>query len=199
MLWARFEATMRPEVGSRPKGVQMNMRRLFEWGGVGAGVVLIGFGIATIVLGFSGRSEVHSDLAQENIVGTDDSTIPGQKVDNGDEAKAFADVIRKHTLEATGGKTYAEMGRFLDEQGNETNDEAVAAKDPETGEPVPNGARNIWVTATALTTALNMSFMAERLSLFSIVVGVALLLSGVGFIILALSGALRRARTAPAA
>jgi hypothetical protein len=36
-----------------------------------------------------------------------------------------------------------------------------------------------------------MSYMAEQLSLFGIVVGVALLLSGVGFIILALGGALR--------
>jgi hypothetical protein len=31
-------------------------------------------------------------------------------------------------------------------------------------EPVANGAREIWVTATALTTALNMSFMAEQLA-----------------------------------
>ena len=101
--------------------------------------------------------------------------------------------MREHTLEATGGKTYAEMGRFLDANGNETNDEAAAAKDSETGEPVANGARNIWVTETALTTALNMSFMAERLAVFGIVVGVALLLTGVGFMILALGGALRRA------
>lgn len=33
--------------------------------------------------------------------------------------------------------------------------------------------------------------MAEQLALFGIVVGVALLLSGIGFIILALGGALR--------
>ena len=38
-----------------------------------------------------------------------------------------------------------------------------------------------------------MSYMAEQLALFGIVVGVALLLSGVGFIILAVGGALRRA------
>jgi hypothetical protein len=43
------------------------------------------------------------------------------------------------------------------------------------------------VTETALTTALNMGFMSEMLSIFSIVVGVALLLTGIGFVILALA------------
>ena len=38
---------------------------------------------------------------------------------------------------------------------------------------------------------LNMSYMAEQLSLFGIVVGIALLLSGIGFIVLAL-GVLQR-------
>jgi hypothetical protein len=84
------------------------------------------------------------------------------------------------------------MGRFVDANGEETDDEAAAATDPETGEPVANQARNIWVTETALSTALNMSYMAEQLSVFGIVVGVALLLSGIGFIVLALGGALRR-------
>jgi multisubunit Na+/H+ antiporter MnhC subunit len=41
------------------------------------------------------------------------------------------------------------------------------------------------VTETALATALNMSYMAEQLSLFGMVVGVALLLTGVGLVILA--------------
>jgi hypothetical protein len=54
----------------------------------------------------------------------------------------------------------------------------------------------MWVTETALSTALNMAFMAERLAVFAIVVGVALLLSGIGFIVLTLGGALHpQART----
>ena len=55
------------------------------------------------------------------------------------------------------------MGRFLDAQGKETNDEAAAAKDPKTGQPVANGARNLWVTETALATALTMAYLGERL------------------------------------
>jgi multisubunit Na+/H+ antiporter MnhC subunit len=46
------------------------------------------------------------------------------------------------------------------------------------------------VTETALTTALNTSFFAERVAVFSIVMGVALLLTGIGFFILTLGGAL---------
>jgi hypothetical protein len=41
--------------------------------------------------------------------------------------------MRKHTLEATGGKTYADLPRFVDEQGKPTQDESAAAKDPKSG------------------------------------------------------------------
>ena len=59
------------------------------------------------------------------------------------------------------------------------------------GKPAENPARNVWVQETALATALNTSYMAERISVFGIVVGIALLLSGFGFAILAFGGALR--------
>lgn len=85
--------------------------------------------------------------------------------------------------------TYAEMGRFQSAESPSdpkgTNDEAAAAKDAKGGQPISKGARDIWVTETALTTALNMGFMSEMLSIFSIIVGVALLLTGIGLVILA--------------
>jgi len=174
-------------------------RKLFEWGGIAASIVLIAFGLGSIGVGIAGVNEVRDKLAQENIVGTDDSSIPGQKVDTGGEAKAFADVMRKHALESTGGLTYAEMGRFQsaakpdDPAG--TSEEEAAAKD-ESGEPISNGARNIWVTETALATALNVSFFAERVALFSIAMGIMLLLTGIGFLVLTLGGALRRSAAA---
>ena len=167
-------------------------RKLFEYGGIAASVILIAVGLGSIGLGAWGFNEVRDNLAREYIVGTPDSSIPGQKVDTGSEARAFAAVMRKHTLESTEGRTYAEMGRFLDAQGNETNDEEAAAKDPKTGQPVANGARNLWVTETALTTALTMAYMGERLAVFGMVMGVALLLTGIGFLVLTLGGALRR-------
>ena len=94
------------------KGVAMK-RKLFEYGGIAASCVLICFGVGAIGLGAWGVNEVRDNLAQENIVGTPDSSIPGQKVDTGSEARAFAAVMRSHALEATDGRTYAEMGRFL--------------------------------------------------------------------------------------
>ena len=107
--------------------------------------------------------------------------------------------MRIHALEASGGLTYAEMGRFATEDSNAkgTNDAEQAAKDDK-GQPISNSARNLWVTETALSTALNVSYMAEQLSLFSLVVGIALLLAGVGFIVLAYA-ALRSPPREPAA
>ena len=162
------------------------MSKFFKYGGIVASVILIAFGIGAVYMGVDGRDRVQSDLAREQIVGTPDSTIPGQKVDTGSEAQAFAAVIRKHTLAATEGKTYAQMPRFIDENGQGTDDEGAAAKDPKTGEPVANQARNIWVTSTALQTALNTAYFAEGVATFAIVMGVAMLLSGVGFLILTL-------------
>jgi hypothetical protein len=194
------------------------MRKIFEIGGVVAAVVLIAFGITTIVMGFNGRSTVRDTLKQEQIVGTPDMTpaaiaaaakeaglpanvdlptvaVADQAIDTGDEARAFASYMRIHALEATGGQTYAQMPRYATDDGKGTNDPAQATKD-ENGQPVSNGARNIWVTETALATALNMSYMAEQLSLFSIIIGVALVLAGLGFGILAIGGALRNPDTA---
>ncbi|MGH2554609.1 MAG: hypothetical protein ACRDHO_02695 [Actinomycetota bacterium] len=173
------------------------MRRLFQYGGYLASAVLILFGAGSVVVGALGFAEVRDTVARENITATPDSAEigvnlqPGEKIDTGDEAREFAKIIRTHALEATGGRTYAEMGRYFTASGEETNDEAEAAKDDQ-GRPVQNGARNLWVTATSLTTALNTSFLAERTALFAIVMGVALLLTGIGFLVLTIGGGLRQ-------
>lgn len=130
--------------------------------------------------------------------------IAGKKIDTGARARAFASYMRIHTLEATGNLTYAQMGRYQAKPGTPskltdghggTNDTSHAALNPTTKQPLDNGLRNLWVTETALTTALNTSYMASQLSLFGIVVGVALLLAGIGFAILAIGGALRNPDT----
>ncbi len=172
------------------------MSKLIRYGGIAASILLIAVGIGSIYAGLDGRDRVRSDLAQEQIVGTPDSSIPGQKVDTGSEAQAFAQTMRKHTLEATGGQTYAEMGRFLDESGTPTNDEAAAATDEKSGQPVENPARNIWISSTAFQTALNTAYFAESVSLFVTIVGIAMLLAGIGFLIL--TAKLLRPDAAPA-
>jgi hypothetical protein len=199
------------------------MKKIFEFGGVAAGVVLVAFGIAAIVLGASGRNTVGSELKQQQIVGSSDMTpagikaevagqswaknvslptcsVAGQAVDNGSRARCFAEYMRIHALESTGGFVYAQMGMYQAKPGTPkaqltpdgaTSNAQYAAIDPSTNQPISNAKRNVWVTETALTTALNTSYMAEQLGNFGIVVGIALLLSGVGFIVLAVSGALR--------
>ena len=171
------------------------MRRLYQYGGIAASIVLIAFGLGAIYMGIDGRGYVRDNLAAEQIVGTEDSTIPGQKVDTGSEAQAFAAVMRKHTLEATGGQTYAEMDRFLDASGKPTSDEAQAATDPKSGQPVENPARNIWISSTAFQTALNTAYFAESITTFVMAIGGALLLIGVGFLVLTVR--LLRTRTGP--
>jgi hypothetical protein len=172
------------------------MKKVFAYGGIAASVVLVAFGIGAIVIGATGLNEVRDELAAQKITATDDAAEltngalqPGQTIDTGAEARSFADIMEHHTLASTEGKRYAEMGRFLTASGDDTNDEALAAKTDD-GRPVENGLRNMWVTETALTTALNTAFFAERVALFSIVMGAALLLTGIGFLVLTLGGAL---------
>jgi hypothetical protein len=190
----------------------MNTRRILEFGGIAAGLLMLAFGIGSLVLGINARSTVGEELTREFIVGSPDMNpaetekavkeagltnvpipscdVADKEIKTGADAHCFAQYMRIHALESSGGNTYAQMGRFVaaadpsDPKG--TSDEAAAAKD-ESGEPISNGARNTWVTETALSTALNVSYMAEQIGLFSIVVGIALILSGIGFIILALA------------
>jgi F0F1-type ATP synthase membrane subunit c/vacuolar-type H+-ATPase subunit K len=191
------------------------MRKVFEIGGLVAAAVLIAFGIGAVVLGVNGRTTVRDSLQAEQIVGSDDMSpaaiavaakeaglpastpfptvdVAGKPIDTGERARAFAGYMRIHALESSGGLTYAQMGRFATADGKPagTNDETLALKGPD-GQPVSNAARNTWITETALGTALNVSYMAEKTALFGIVVGIALLLSGFGFAILAIGGALR--------
>jgi hypothetical protein len=191
----------------------MGEGRFLRIGGYASGGVLIVFGVVVIVLGIWGISFTRDHLKQEGIVfgpASDPAVAEhaeqwaDQPVETGRQALAFANVMREHTLSATGGLTYAQMGQYqsadnpADKKG--TNDPEAAAKD-ENGQPISNHARDIWVTETALTTALNMGFMSEMLSVFSIVVGVALLLTGIGLVILARAVFARskpEAATAPA-
>jgi hypothetical protein len=189
----------------------MRATRLWEIGGFVSGAILILFGVVALYLGINGYQTVGDELSKEQIVGGSDMApaeiqkaaseaglpdtielptcdVVDETIDTGSEARCFAQYMRIHALEATGGLSYAQMGRFQsaakpdDPAG--TSDETAAAKD-ESGQPISNGARNLWINETALATALNVSYMAEKISVFGIVVGVALILTGIGLVILA--------------
>jgi len=198
-------------------------RRILEIGGFISGALLILFGIGALYLGIDGYRTVHDELNKEYIVGGSDMSpeeieagareaglpesielpscdVVDEEIDTGSEARCFAQYMRVHALESTGGLSYAQMGRFQSADNPDdaagTSDEAAAAKD-ESGEPISNSARNIWINETALATALNVAYMAEQISLFGIVVGIALILTGVGLIILAFAVFHRGRRTSP--
>lgn len=161
-------------------------RKYFGIGGFVASVVLVIAGAVAVVVGLQGVSEVRATLREENIVGPDDSTIPGQLVDTGSEARAQADIMRKHMLASSQGLTYAEMGRFAVESGDPagTNIAEEALTDAN-GNPVANALRNQWVTETSLATALNTAYFAEQVGVFSVVIGIAFIIAGIGFAVLA--------------
>ena len=175
----------------------MKEGRLLRIGGYVSGGVLILFGIAVIALGIWGFAFTRDHIEREGITfgaATDPAVQEhapdwaGEPVDTGRKALAQAEIMREHTLSGSGGLTYAQMGRYQSADNPSdpagTNDEAAAAKD-ENGQPISNGARSTWVTETALATALDMGFMSEMLSIFSIIVGVALLLTGIGLVLVA--------------
>jgi hypothetical protein len=193
------------------------MRKVFEIGGIVATVVLIAFGAAAIFMGVNGRNTVRDSLKLEQIVGTPDMTeagiaaeakqaglpasiklptadLAGKQINTGQRARDFAAYMRIHALEATGGVPYAQLPRYATADGKGTNDPTKAAKGAN-GQPLDNAVRNVWVTETALSTALNASFLAENVALFGIVVGFALLLTGIGFGVLVIAGSLRGRET----
>ena len=213
------------------------LRRFLEIGGIAAGVIMVGFGVAAIYMGFDGRATVQDNLANEFIVGSEDMTpdvindeipgivaaqkqiaaerakagaepieftpvsapscsVAGEEIDNGTDARCFAQYLRIHALRSTSGLTYSQMGRYVakddappaetDFAGGTSNPQ-YAQVDPQTNQPADNSTRELWVTATALSSALNLAFTAEQISLFGIVVGIALLLTGIGLFILAVA------------
>ena len=192
--------------------------RMRKLAGIAAALILIVFGAAAIVKGVDGHSTVGNSLALEDITGQPQMTpagiaanakkagltgvelptcsVAGKSIDNGTDARCFAQYMRVDALIATGGKTYAQMPRFASQDGKGTNIEAAAVKLPN-GVGMPNPARNVWITETALSTALNTSYMAEQISLFGIAVGGAFLLVGLGFAAAAL-GAVRVPKLAAA-
>ena len=191
----------------------MNKRKWLQYGGIAAGVVLIAFGIGAVAMSINGHNTVVESLKAEKItseattgmnptaiaeeakasgvpssISLPTCSVEGKDINSSSRARCFAQYMRIHALEATGGLTYSQMGRYAAKDGSAagTNDFNAAATDPKSGKPLANSARDTWVTETALSTALNVSFMADNLALFGIVVGVALLLSGIGFMILAI-------------
>ena len=113
-------------------------------------------GAIMIVAGAGTWYTVSDSLAAERITVTDDAPCQqGQGVNGPLEAYCMAEIINTHALEATGGKTYAELDR----------------EDP---------LRAVAQSASFLRASLFTSVVAFGVAAFAIGVGVLMLIIGAG-------------------
>lgn len=141
-------------------------------------VLAIFAGIVMFVGGVWGITFTYQNISREKIVTPADSASPNTPVVGPMSLKVQADIIREHTLKTTGGKVYAEMPRQiakLDEAGK-----PVLDKD---GKPVmiSNTARDMWITATTLTTALNLGILTYVFSGLILLFGLISIWTGIVF------------------
>ena len=141
------------------------------------GLVFLAAGAYTVLRGFDAKNQVRDELVAQRITTPEDASIPNARVDDAATAESMAEIIDVHAREATDGRTYAEMGRFLTADGADTNDEAAALKD-ENGRPVANPLRNTAFQASALRTSLFTSVMAFNVS--DLVIGLGLMIAVLG-------------------
>lgn len=155
----------------------MNTKKLL----VVSSVLGIVAGVTLAIGGLWGIVFTYTNVARENITTPKDASIPSAPVRGPFTLKAQADIIRQHTLETTGGKTYAEMPRQIVKIGADGKEVLDAD-----GKPVmvANDARNMWVTATTLTTALNLAIITYAFSGLILFFGLISIWTGIIFWVL---------------
>ena len=124
----------------------------------GLALVIIIVGAIMVMAGGVTWFVVQDQLAAERITVSDDADfLAGDEVDGPFSAYAQAQVINKHALEATGGKTYAEL-----EQDDPARTTAMSAS---------------FLRASLFTSvvAFGVAFMAAAIGLVFILIGLALM------------------------
>jgi hypothetical protein len=155
-----------------------NLARHWFWlAPVVLGIAFIAGGLYMVSEGRSAKDEVRDAIVRENIVTSEDATIPNVPVTNAATAKAQAEAIEAHTLETTGGETYATVDRYVaaDGVGTTSNREEALIVD---GNPVPNPARNTAFQGAALRTSLNLAVMGFKVS--DLVIGMGFFMVAIG-------------------
>lgn len=144
-----------------------------------AGILAMAVGIGAMAGGVFGAWFTWDQAVAQDVVTPDDAAIAETPVRGPFTMWAQADIITHHQLERTEGLYYSQMDRTVpavDENGQavvDENGEAVM---------VPNEARNSWINATALTTALSLGIVSYALAAFAFVTGLTLV--AVGFVFL---------------
>jgi hypothetical protein len=144
------------------------------------GLAVGGTGVGLIGAGLWGRREARRALTRERVV--DDSNANAQEalVATARGARSMAELIRRNTVAAAGGRTYAEIDAYVDPEGNTTPDAERAAKDERTGAPVENPEHALWIQSTTLQIALMQAYTAFRLSELTVALGASFVAVGIG-------------------
>ena len=121
-------------------------------------IVIMVIGAIMVLAGALTYGTVSSTLANERIVVSEDANcLAGQPVNGPFAAFCQADIIAHHALEATGGKTYAELDR----------------EDP---------LRDVAMNGSFLRASLFTSVLAFGVALMAIFVGIIFILIGVAIL-----------------
>ncbi len=151
------------------------------------GIVSLVAGIIMIVAGAVTYGMVSQQLAAENITVPDDAAfLAGDQVDGPFSAYSQADIINKHALGASEGKTYAELGA-LSGEAEAAGDEELAAK--------YSDARGTVMTASFLRASLFTSVLAFGVS--AMVIGLGVMFGLVGWALMSIRPAMRHSDVAP--
>ena len=146
-------------------GGSVTLIRVLSWIVIAAGAILIVAGVTTWFV-------VRDQLADEKItVSADADHFAGDSVDGPLTAFSQADTINHHALEASGGKTYAELSRTT-------------------------RARQTVMTASFLRASLFTSVVSFGVAAFA--AGIGLLMLIIGFVLLKVDAALARLSAQPA-
>ncbi|SOC57041.1 aromatic ring-opening dioxygenase LigA [Ornithinimicrobium cerasi] len=120
------------------------------------GTILIVLGLIFVIAGGATYVLVSQELSRANVTVADDAAfLQGDTVDGPFSAYSQAQIIDKHALESTGGKTYAELDR----------------EDP---------LRQVAMSASFLRASLFTSVVAFGVAAMAMGVGVAMILGGLG-------------------
>lgn len=132
---------------------------------LGAAAAFFVAGPYMVYRGVDAKNQVRAELEAQYIVTPDDASKPNVPVVDAETAQVQADIINKHALEATGGKTFAQLERT----------------DPR---------RATAFQADMLRTALLTSVLAWNVA--NLVVGLGFLVFALGLICLTVGLAIRR-------
>ncbi len=95
-----------------------------------AGAALMAAGPVMVLRGGMGRKEIRTELAAQRItfpahgLPAHLAALAGRSVETGAQAHAYAELIKEHVSQATGGRTYAEITEELHATGDD--DEKLA-------------------------------------------------------------------------